>query len=357
MFLLVTALWFQDSVIEQVAEEWTRIAEKIQPSVVSVTASRETLIPYNDTKVKAKVPIEFAGVIVSADGWILTDASGVAQADLENVKVRLADGRTFDAKEKRVDRFTALALIRIDAPELRPVEFAPAAPKAGQPIMLCGNAYGMTGSVILGNVSGVGRSVRVGRRQVDDLLQLSLQAVPGDGGALVADPRGRLAGVVVGGYTPLRAEGSVAEVVRFLAAGGRGSMTLTFAVPADVAQFVASRLSKQKEVQRGWIGFTLEPLNDAERAQLPSEHRHAARVKTVVRRGPAADAGLAPGAVIVGLNGKPLGDLRALRLEIWSLEPGRKVPVTLLDGAKPVNRELTVEVERTGVDGGDESDF
>lgn len=357
MTLLLAALWLQDSAVDKVAEEWTRVAEKVQASVVSVTASRETLIPYNETKVKAKVPIEFAGVIVSADGWILTDASGVAQADLENIKVRLTDGRTFDAKDRRIDRSTALGLLKIEAPELKPIEFAPASPKSGQPIMLCGNAYGMTGTVILGNVSGTGRSVRVGRRQIDDLLQLSLQAVPGDGGALVADNHGRLAGVVVGGYMPIRSDESIQGLLRFFAAGGRGSMTLTFAVPSDVAQFVSGQLKKGDEVQRGWLGLTLEPLNDAERAQLPAQYREAVRVKSIVRRGPAANAGIKAGDVIVGLGGKPMTDLRAMRLEIWGYAKDQKVEATLLEGGRTSAREMVVDLERPGVVPGDESDF
>lgn len=307
------------TLLEQIEKEWTAVAEKVQASVVEVKGRYR----------------RFSGVIVSRDGYILTDASGIGRN--RKVFVRLPGHEEFtSSKEIHIDRLTGLAIVKVEASDLEAIEFAlEHAPTAGAPVMVCGNPYGIGKSVSRGTIAATGRKVQTQRRQVfEDLLQISASASPGDGGSLVADVRGNLVGIVIAGGGASRRPGP---------SGGAPTFTLTgivpYAVPADVAEFVARQLMKTGSVKRGWLGVTVRDPTQATRDQL--EFKGGAVVERFADGGPAHEK-LKRNDILIRLSDEPIVDLHSLRMAVWKLEAGAAVTVELLRGGEILRVELTV---------------
>lgn len=293
------------SLLERIEAEWTAVAARARAAVVEVRSGERRL----------------SGVVVRADGYILTDASGLGPT--HEVSVVFPDERRDAAVEIFVDGLTGLAVIRIDAADLKPIAFAERAPEPGAPILVCGNPFGIGKSVVGGTVAATGRHVRGRRGAIEDLVQIAAPAFPGDGGALVADVRGEIAGIIVAG------------------AGLSEFAAVPFAVPADVAKYVTDALIAHGEVKRGWLGVIAREPSEALCAQLGIAS--GAVVDEVARGGP-ADGILKQHDVLTRLNGEPIADLHSLRMAIWRLAEGETVKVEFLRRQKL--REIELKVGR-----------
>lgn len=302
--LISLAILQDSSLLERMEAEWTAVARKASAAVVEVRSGQRRL----------------TGVVVRADGWILTDASGLGPTHEVSVHF-LEDERRDAAADVFVDALTGLAVIRIDAQGLDAAAFAERPPEAGAPILVCGNPYGVGKSVVIGTVAATGRQVRGRRGAIEDLMQIAAPAFPGDGGALVADVRGAIAGLIVAG------------------AGPPESAAVPFAVPADVARFVADALIEHGRVPRGWLGIGAREPSDAVRSQLGFEG--GAVVDEVARGGP-ADGTLEPHDILTRLNGEPIADLHSLRMAVWRLGEGETARLEVLRREKKFEVEITV---------------
>lgn len=329
----------QDSALEKVEREIVAVLEKVRPSVVQVTASF-SLEPGQTLE-----SLSFSGVVYTEKGHVVTDASGLERA--AEVSVR-AGGKSYKARHIASDRRTGVAVLHAEATGLVPAAFAEQACRPGATAIAVGNAFGMRGSAAVGTVSGVGRSIVVGARTYDDMIQVSTAIHPGDCGGLVVDAKGFLIGLVHSAYA---AEG--AEGLNLLELFGKkrkdlspvAPVTVGFATPAAWVKFSADRIIRHGRMVRGWIGLTARPLDDAARAQLGLGEGEGAEVVRVEPAGPARRAGIQAKDVLVELDGEAVKDLAALQWKIARVEEARTAKAVLLRNRERVSVELSIEID------------
>src|ERR1019366_7042546 len=236
--------------------------------------------PSNDRERTRKEQNLGSGVIVSADGYILTANHVVAEAD--EIKVFIGDNKKeFTARVIGKDQATDVAVLKIEANNLPAVTLADSDQlEIGDIVLALGNPFGVGQSVTMGIVSGLGRSGLPGFNQYQDFIQTDAAINPGNSGGALVDGEGRLVGI---------------NTAIFSRSGG--SMGIGFAIPVDIAREVMDALIRDGQMTRGWIGVQPRDLTPefADSCQLPV--REGVLVTGVLRDGPAAQAGLKPGDV------------------------------------------------------------
>ena len=222
-----------------------------------------------------------SGFIVSHDGYILTNAHVVDEAD--TVTVRLADRREFEAKVIGDDARTDVALLKIDAKDLPTVKIGdPGELKPGQWVLAIGSPFGLENSVTAGIVSATSRSV--GSDSYVPFIQTDVAVNPGNSGGPLFNLEGEVVGI---------------NSMIFSRTGGY--MGLSFAIPIDVAMSVRDQLVKTGRVVRGRIGVTVQDMNAQLAESFGLDRPRGALVGSVVEDGPAAKAGIKAGDVIARL--------------------------------------------------------
>lgn len=261
-----------------------------------------------------------SGVIVSEDGFILTNSHVVKSAD--TIKVTTHDGRELTAKVVGTDPETDLAVIKVDAKDLPAITFADSDKvEVGDRVLAVGNPFGIGQTVTSGMVSGLGRATL--GLDYEDFIQTDAAINPGNSGGALVDAEGRLIGINTA----------------ILSRSG-GFQGIGFAVPANLARNVMEQLATSGKVVRGYLGVTIQDLNADLAAQFELKDRKGALVADVAPGSPAQKAGLQSGDVLVTFNGKPVTDSRHLKLTVATVPPGQKVKTEVLrDGARK-----TVEV-------------
>jgi S1-C subfamily serine protease len=328
--LLVLSLFpaAQESAIEKIEREIVAVIDKVRPSVVQVTAS---------------FAIE-PGTTVEK-GHVVTDASGLERA--AEVTIRIA-GKAFKARHIASDRRTGVAVLHAEATGLVPAAFAEQACRPGATAIAVGNAFGMRGSAAVGTVSGVGRTIVVGARTYDDMIQVSTAVHPGDCGGIVVDAKGGLIGLVHSAYA-----GEGAEGLNLLELFGKKAKdlapaapaTVGFATPAAWVKFSADRIIRHGRMVRGWLGLSAKPIDEASRMQLGLGENEGAVLTRVEREGPARRAGLAVKDILVEFDGEAVKDLDALQWKIARAEEPRTVKAVLLRNGERVKVDLPIEIE------------
>ncbi len=266
---------------------------------------------------------EGSGVIISADGKILTNNHVVAGAT--KIEVRLADGRTLEGKVLGTDPRTDLALLRVEATGLVAAELGDSAQLAvGDWVMAIGNPFGLDHTVTAGIVSAVGRS-DVGITVYEDFIQTDAAINPGNSGGPLVNLRGEVVGI----NTAIKSRTG-------------GFLGIGFAIPIDMAKKVVAQLEKHGRVSRGWLGVVIQDLTPPLARRFGVEPGRGTLVADVVPNGPADGAGLRPGDVIVAWNGRPIEDRRDLQNAVADTRPGSEARVAYVrDGRRA---EVTVEV-------------
>ncbi len=255
-----------------------------------------------------------SGVIVTADGYILTANHVVEGAD--EVKVALANGeKEFDAKIIGTDPPTDLAVLRIAAKkQLTPAVLTDDAKlEVGDVVLAIGNPLNVGQTVSMGIVSALERG-GFGISGYENFIQTDAAINPGNSGGALVDAAGRLVGI------------NTAIMSR-----SGGFMGIGFAVPVSMARFVMDRLITEGKVSRGYLGISIQPLNEelAKAFKLPDESS-GVLVGGVLPNGAAAKAGIQEGDVIVEVGGKKIADPRGLQLTVAQNPPGSKVKIKLL---------------------------
>ncbi|HVU24452.1 MAG TPA: DegQ family serine endoprotease [Opitutus sp.] len=263
-----------------------------------------------------------SGVIVSADGYILTNNHVVHGADV--IKVTLNDGRELTAKVVGTDPESDIAVIKVDAKDLPAITFADSDKiQVGDRVLAIGNPFGIGQTVTSGMVSGLGRAtLGLG---YEDFIQTDAAINPGNSGGALVDAEGRLVGVNTA----------------ILSRSG-GFQGIGFAIPSDMAQNVMEQLVTKGKVVRGFLGVTVQDITPALADEFNVKTHEGAIVAEVVRGGPAAKAGLKSGDVITKLDGKDVADARRLKLASGELEPGAKVSLGYVRDGKTQTTDLTV---------------
>lgn len=268
-----------------------------------------------------------SGVIVSADGYILTNNHVVRGAD--TIKVSLNDGRELAAKVVGTDPQTDLAVVKVDATNLPAIIFADSdRVEVGDRVLAVGNPFGIGQTVTSGMVSGLGRATF--GLDYEDFIQTDAAINPGNSGGALVDAEGRLVGINTA----------------ILSRSG-GSQGIGFAIPANLARNVMEQLAGTGKVVRGYLGVSIQNVTPALAELFKLETNAGALVAEIVPNGPAAKAGLQGGDLIKEFNGKAVVDARNLKLTVASIAPGQKVPAQILRDGKTIAFDIQI-AERTG---------
>ncbi|MCB0571249.1 MAG: trypsin-like peptidase domain-containing protein [Phaeodactylibacter sp.] len=229
-----------------------------------------------------------SGFIISSDGYIVTNSHVVNGAS--RIEANLQDGRQYEARLVGEDPATDLAVVQINAENLSTASFGDSAQlQVGQLAIAIGNPYGFQYTLTAGVVSALGRTLRSeSGRLIDDVIQTDAALNPGNSGGPLVDSHGQVIGVNTAVILP--AQG------------------LCFAVASNLASFVAGKLILEGKVRRGFIGIAgqMIRMNTALPQQLKQEVMSGILVQHIEPQGPAQQAGMQQGDIIIGFNSKPV---------------------------------------------------
>ena len=263
-----------------------------------------------------------SGVIVSTDGYILTNNHVVHDADV--IKVTLADQRELTAKVIGTDPQSDLAIIKVDAKELPAIVFADSSKvEVGDRVLAIGNPFGIGQTVTSGMVSALGRATL--GLDYEDFIQTDAAINPGNSGGALVDVKGRLVGVNTA----------------ILSRSG-GFQGIGFAVPSDLARNVMEQLVENGKVVRGYVGIAIQDINPELADAFKLKEHSGALVADVVSGSPAAKAGLKTGDVITDFGGEKVVDSRRLKLAVADIRPGKEVTAKVLREGKLIDMKVTV---------------
>jgi len=328
------------SVLEAQNRAFERIAEAVTPAIVNIQTTQVIKIqqspftqdpffrqffgnmfgPYNIPREQREHALG-SGVIVSADGTIVTNNHVVAKAS--EIQVMLADKRVFKAKVVGADPDTDVAVIRIEASKLPIVTWGDsAALRVGDTVMAFGNPFGLSFTVTRGIVSAVGRA-GLGIEGFEDFIQTDAAINPGNSGGALVDVRGRLVGIntaIVTGGSGMGGEG--------------GSNGIGLAIPADIVRHAMESLVKTGKVARGYLGITVGDLTEKLAHQFGVPDVSGAVVEDVTPGSPADKAGIKAGDVIRTFDGQSFGSKDRLISQVASRDPGTVVTLGVLHDGK-----------------------
>jgi serine protease Do len=264
-----------------------------------------------------------SGVIVSADGYIVTNAHVVEKAD--EIKVLLADKREFTGKVVGSDSKSDIAVIKISAKDLPTLGWGDSEKlEVGEYVLAIGNPFGLNSTITLGIVSAVGRA-NMGIEQYENFIQTDAAINPGNSGGALVNTRGELVGI---------------NTAIFSRTGG--NMGIGFAIPSNMAKGVMDSLIKHGKVVRGYLGVSIQDVNPKIAKQFGLDQAKGALVSEVVSGSPAEKSGIQSGDVITRFDGKNVENSSMLRNRVAETEVGRSVELEALRDKKPV--KLTVKV-------------
>jgi serine protease Do/serine protease DegQ len=268
-----------------------------------------------------------SGVIVSSDGYILTNNHVVENAD--ELTVELSDGRKMAAKVVGADPKTDIAVVKVDATGLPAVTFADSDKiRVGDVVFAVGNPLGVGETVTMGIVSAKSRNVHIldDVSGYEDFIQTDAAINMGNSGGALLDAKGRLIGINSAIVSP-----------------SRGNIGIGFAVPVDLAANVMRSLIETGTVARGFLGVGAVQITPdvAEEVGLPKETKGVIVIETQADS-PAERSGIKRRDVILRINGKPIENYDELRLTISQLAPGSKVALDLSRDGKAMTVNVTL---------------
>ncbi len=264
-----------------------------------------------------------SGVILTSDGYILTNHHVIAEAD--EIEVLLADGRISAATVVGTDPETDLAVLHIDAEDLPTVTVANNdGPQVGDVVLAIGNPFGVGQTVTQGIVSATGRT-QLGLTTFEDFIQTDAAINPGNSGGALIDARGELIGINTAIYSR-----------------SGGSMGIGFAIPVTLAQEVMESIIETGRVIRGWTGVQVQQVTPALARSFGLEEQRGALVAGVEADSPAAEVGLRPGDVLLEVDDRRIDDIDTLLGRVTDLDPGDTMTVSGLRNGDEFEHEMTV---------------
>lgn len=244
-----------------------------------------------------------SGVIVSADGYILTNNHVVEGAD--EIEVTLNDGRHASGRLIGTDPDTDLAVIRITLDKLPVIVLGNSdALLVGDQVLAIGNPFGVGQTVTSGIVSALGRN-QLGINTFENFIQTDAAINPGNSGGALIDTEGNLQGINTAIYSR-----------------SGGSMGIGFAIPVSTAKQVLEGIVKDGRVTRGWIGVEPATLTPEMAETFGVKATQGVIITGVLQNAPAAQAGIRPGDVITGVGDKAIGNVQELLTAVAGLKPG-----------------------------------
>lgn len=261
-----------------------------------------------------------SGVIVSQDGYIVTNSHVISKAD--NIIVMLNDGRKATAKVIGNDVESDLAVIKVDLTGLKPLGFREQSTQVGDVVLAIGNPFGVGQTVTQGIISATGRT-GLGINTVEDFIQTDAAINPGNSGGALVDAYGQLVGI---------------NTAIFSRSGG--SMGIGFAIPTEIVKLVMNGIIKDGKVRRGWLGIELQSsMKDPTKL---SDDTQGVEVMNVMPNGPAAKAGLQKGDIITAMDNKPVDDANTLIQMVARKAPNSVVNLQVMRNKAPSSVNVTL---------------
>ena len=266
-----------------------------------------------------------SGFIVSEDGYILTNAHVVNNADI--ITVSLNDGREFEATVIGADPNTDVAVVKINATSLPYLKLGNSDDlDVGQWVVAIGNPLGLQTSVTAGVVSAKGRN-NLSLARVEDFIQTDAAINRGNSGGPLLNLNSEVIGMNTAIVTNM---------------GSGGYMGIGFAIPSNLIQHVMEELIETGSVTRGFMGVTLQQINHDLAQAFGMDKIEGALVADVSRESPAAKAGIKQGDVILRYNNKTVDNIAALRNGISMMKPGSQIDLTILRNGRINNITLSL---------------
>jgi Do/DeqQ family serine protease len=258
-----------------------------------------------------------SGVVVTSDGYILTNNHVVEDAD--SVSVDFTDGRTMTAKVIGTDKPSDLALLKVEGSDFRSVTLGDSdAVKVGDVVLAVGNPLNVGQTVTMGIISAKGRSTGVGDGSYEDFLQTDAPINHGNSGGALVSTKGELIGIN-------------SQIL----SNSDGNIGIGFAIPANMARRVMTDLRTSGKVSRGQLGITVQTVSSDMAESLGLKQSGGVIVSSVAPGSAAERAGLKRGDVIRSLNGQPVADMNTLRNRVAEAGPGSTVQMVVVrDGAE-----------------------
>ena len=262
-----------------------------------------------------------SGVIVSHEGYVLTNNHVVEGAD--EIEVVLTDGRKAPAQVVGLDPETDLAVIKIKLDKLPVIVLGQSEQaRVGDVVLAIGNPFGVGQTVTMGIISALGRN-NLHINSFENFIQTDAAINFGNSGGALVDTRGNLIGINTAIYSQ-----------------SGGSVGIGFAIPVSTAKTVMEAIIKNGHVVRGWIGVETQDITPELADSFGLQRTSGAIIAGVVRNGPADQAGIKPGDILLAVEGKPVGDTTEMLNLIAQLPPGGKARMTVLRK----NREAALDV-------------
>ncbi len=319
------------------ANSFAPAVERAAPSVVNIYSTKVITRSYNpliDDPLfqrffgRAPVPRQRlesslgSGVLLDGAGFIVTNHHVIAGAD--EVEVALRDGRSARASIVGSDTATDLALLRIELADLPAItQGDDGQVRIGDLVLAIGNPFGVGQTVTLGVVGAVGREAP-GISAVNDFIQTDAAINPGNSGGALVNADGELIGINTAIYSR-----------------SGGSEGIGFAVPVSLVRQITAQLREHGEVPRGWLGLELQELTPPLAASLNLEQRTGALVAGVYRGSPAAQAGVRPGDLLLGLDAHAFARARDAAAVLAGLRRDQEVRLTLLRRGRQIETRAT----------------
>lgn len=262
-----------------------------------------------------------SGVIVSPDGYIITNYHVVKDAD--EIKVLLSDKREFKGRVIGSDPKTEISVVKIDSAGLPTIPWGDSGKlQVGEVVLAVGNPYGLNQTVTMGIVSALGRA-NVGIADYEDFIQTDAAINPGNSGGAMVNVRGELVGI---------------NTAIFSTSGGYQG--IGFAIPSNMVKSVMGSLIREGKVIRGWLGVSIQTMTPDLAKQFNLKEEKGALVGDVVENSPAEKAGITRGDVIISYNGTRINEPNELRNIVANTLPGEKRNIKVVRE----NKEMTIPV-------------
>ena len=315
-------------------------AKKVMPAVVNIFTSSTVKVPANPLMEDPRFRFFFgdqleegavqkssglgSGVIVSHDGYILTNHHVVEAAD--QIEVALADGRKAKGRIIGSDPETDLAVIKIDLPGTIPsITFAHAdQAQVGDIVLAIGNPFDVGQTVTMGIISALKRS-HLGLNTFENFIQTDAAINPGNSGGALVDVNGNLIGINSAIYSP-----------------NGGSLGIGFAIPISTAKKIMEQIIQNGSVTRGWIGVAVQELTPELAESFKLGNVQGVLISEVVRGSPADKAGVKAGDILTTVDNKPLTDSSIMLETISGLSPGKVAVLKLLRNQSEVVVQVKV---------------
>jgi serine protease Do len=331
--------------IIETSRAFSEIARSVSPAVVNISTTKivrrdttplfddpffDFLNPFRNFKMPKKWKEQSlgSGVIVSPDGYIITNNHVIEQAD--EIRVTLLDKRSFRARIIGADPKTDVAVVKIDARNLPTVRWGDSDRlQVGEFVLAIGNPFGLSHTVTMGIISAVGRA-DVGIADYEDFIQTDAAINPGNSGGPLVNIKGELIGI---------------NTAIFSKSGGYQG--IGFAVPCNMAHLVMDQLEKQGKVTRGWLGVTIQELTPDLSQKFGLKSSNGALVGDVAKGSPAEKAGIKRGDIILAFDGKKVNDVGGLRNMVAQSRVGSEIAISIQRGEKEYTfKVLIVELPK-----------